>query len=336
VSRSFIPRLGSSALALPIALLSSACTLRPWTPSTSVAFWSEDPPAARYMTVPSQTEIITRWQLPPTNPWARYEKYTLLTALDSVPRTAPMPDVTQLDVVHKANTAAARVAAAGLPNDTMWVVDLRGAASVTFGAQLSQSAREPVSLVLTFNNWPAENELIPAEETLAALIAFQPRLPSANDVGTRPVFMLDAWRLAYRFDEPDDDITDNRYILNQSDLPDPQTLRANGIRRIVYVVEDLDETEHEEDDLQAAFLAYQDAGITIYMVDLSFLAKPIVHDRWNEVLAPRVCYIEHRRTLIDDPLFYARARGGFGGIHSGPSPLRGGGGGGWTGGHGGG
>ena len=312
-----------AAVIAPLALLTSACTMRPWTPSTSVAFWSEEPPAARYVTVPSQPELIARWQLPPMNPWARYEKYTLLTALDSVPRTAPMPDVTQLDVVHKANTAAARIAAAGLPNDTMWVVDLRGAASVTFGAQLSQAAREPVSLVLTFNNWPAKNELIPAEETLAALIAFQPRLPGANDVGTRPVFMLDAWRLAYRFDEPDDDVTDNRYILNPSDLPDPSTLRASGITRVVYVVEDLDETSQEEDDLHQTFLAYQQAGITIYMVDLNFLAKPIVHDRWNEVLAPRVCYIEYRSTLIDDPSFYARARGGFGGIHSGPSPLRG-------------
>ncbi len=311
-------------LIAPLALFTSACTLRPWTPSTSVAYWSEETPGARYVTVPAQADIIARWQLPPTNPWARYEKYTLLTALDSVQRTAPMPDITQLDVVHKANSAAARVGAAGLPNDTMWLVDLRGAASVAFGAQLSQSAREPVSLVLTFNNWPAENELIPAEEALAALIAFQPKLPNANDVGTRPVFLMDAWRLAYRFDVPEDDVTDNRYILNPSDLPDPSMLRAQGIRKVVYVVEDLDETEQEEDDLHATFIAYQDAGITLYMVDLNFLARPIEREHWVEVLGPRYYYCEHRHTLLDDSSFYIRARGGFGGVHSGPSPLRGG------------
>jgi len=315
-----------SIFVAPIALLTTACTMRPWTPSASVTYSGEAWAPARYVTVPAQPDIVARWQLPPTNPWARYEKYTLMTALDSVPRTEPMPDVTQLDIVHKANSAGVRVGTAGLPNDTMWMVDLRGAASVAFGAALSQTAREPVSLVLTFNNWPAENELIPAEEALSALITFAPKLPGAGDIGTRPVFLLDSWRLAYRFDEPDDDVTDNRYIINNTDLPDPASLRAQGITRVVYVVEDLDETETEEDDLHQMFLAYQAAGITIYMVDLDFLSRPvIVRDRWVEVLGPRYYYCYERHTLIDDVRFYARARGGFGGVHSGPSPLRGGG-----------
>jgi hypothetical protein len=313
-----------SLVVAPLALFAGACTMRPSTPSTSVAY-GEETLEAHYVTVPSQGDVIARWQLPPTNPWARYEKYTLLTALDSVPRTAPMPDITQLEVVHRANAAAARVAYEGLPNDTMWLVDLRGAASVAFGARVAQSAREPVSVVLTFNNWPAEHELIPAEEALAALIAFQPKLPAANDVGTRPVFLLDSWRLAYRFDVPDDDVTDNRYVLSETDLPDPSALRAQGITRVVYVVEDLDETDREEDDLNATFLAYQAAGITLYMVDLAFLAQPLEPRRTIiEYLGPRYYFCVHRHTLLDDSAFYIRARGGFGGVHSGPSPLRGG------------
>ena len=211
----------------------------------------------------------------------------------------------------------------------MWVVDLRGAASVAFGASMRAIAAEPVSNVPTFNNWPAENELVPAEEALSALVSFAPRLPNA-DVGTRPIFLLDSWRLAYRFDEPDDDVTDNRYILSQTDLPDAGMLRNQGIRRIVYVVESLDDTSTEEDDLHAAFAAYQAAGIEIYMVDLGFEEQRFERERWYDFYRPRILWIEERRTIIDDPAFYARARGGFGGIHGGltwgPGGFHGGGG----------
>jgi hypothetical protein len=317
-----------TVLVVPAAFLTTACATRPWTPSAGLEYWSEPTPTTATVMAPSQQEAIAKWQLPPTNPWARYMKYTLLTALDSVPRASALPDVTQLDIVRRAQAAGARVAAAGLPNDAMWVVDLRGAASVAFGAGVSGAAAEPVSNVLTFNNWPADNELIPAEEALSALVQFSPRPPSV-DVGTRPVFLLDAWRLAYRFDEPDDDVTDNRYILSSTDLPDASSLRNQGIRRVVYVVESLDDTSTEEDDLHGIFAAYQAAGIEIYMVDLGFVDQPIERERWIEVYHPHVLYIEERRTIIDDPGFYARARGGFGGVHGGVTWHSGGGGGGW-------
>ena len=311
--------------AAPLALVTTACTMRPWTPSTSVAYWAESTPDVREMTVPAQTDAIARWQLPPTNPWARYEKYTLLTALDSKPGSVQLPDIWRLEVTQRATDAAARVAAAGLPNDTMWMVDLRGAASVVFGAELSKRAREPVSLVLTFNNWPAENELIPAEETLAALVSTDPKLPEVDASGTRPVFLLDAWRLAFRQDEVDDDVTDNRYFLGPTDLPDPSALRAAGIRRIVYVVESLDDTTMEEDDLHATFMAYQEAGIALFMMDLSLLVRgDILPDRWDAVLERRGYWCEPRFTIIDDQRFYVRARGGFGGVRGGPVPVRGG------------
>jgi hypothetical protein len=191
---------------------------------------------------------------------------------------------------------------------------------------LSQRADAPVSPVLTFNNWPAEDELVPAEETLAALLQMAPRLPTPGPP-SRPVFLLDAWRLAYRDDSPGDDVTDNRYALNPSDLPDPATLQAQGIRRVMYLVEDLDDTEMEEDDLNAVFLAYRAAGIAIYLVDLNFLAVAYEpRELWREVYARRPLYVGWRRTIVSDPAFYVRARGGFGGIHGGPSPFRGSGG----------
>jgi hypothetical protein len=196
-----------------------------------------------------------------------------------------------------------------------------------------------VTLVPTFNNWPAEDELVPAEETLAALTTFSPRAADGNPAA-RPVFLLDAWRLAYRFDEPGEDTYDNRYILSTSDLPDVETLRAHGIRRIVYVVQSLDDATVEEDDLHVPFTEWERAGMPIAMVDLDRLEQPILADRWDGIWVDYGYVCEPRITLIDEPHFYIRARGGFGGIHARPSPVHAGGGwtghGGYGGGHGGG
>jgi hypothetical protein len=267
-----------------------------------------------------------RWQLTPENPWARWQKMTLLSALNATANeNAPLPDVRQLDVVRDAEAAGTRVGAAGLPLDTIWIVDLRGAASVAFGSAVSRASGDPVATVLTFNNWPAENELIPAEETLAALVTMQPRLPQPTDQATRPVILLDAWRLAFREDEPGDDVTDNRYMLSPQDLPDAASLRALGVSRVVYVVEDLDETETEEDDLHEAFMAYAAAGLSIFMVDLRFAAKEL--RAWDDALRSYHYVVRPRATICADLHFYARSPGGFGGVHGFPTGGR-------TGGHG--
>lgn len=310
------------ALLLGPALFTAACSLRPWTPSTTVAFGGEVTPPVRYTDVPSAAEAVKRWQLPSGLPWTPYSKLTLLAALDGAPRVLPLPDVSTLDVVAHADSAAYRVAEAGLPSDALWIVDLRGAASVTFGASLSRRAREPVAPVLTFNNWPHDDGLVPAEETLAALVAgMQPRLPAPGETRARPVFLLDAWRLAYRFDVPDDDVVDNRYVLSANDFPDVATLKAQGIRRVIYVVEDLDETEQEEDDMHDVLLAFRAAGLALHLVDLAWLAQSS-STGWDARLAGAPLVVEPRQTLLQDPAFYARARGGFGGVRSGPFPLR--------------
>ena len=302
-------------LTAPLALLSSACAMRPWTPSVPVAYWAEPPPPTEDVISTAQPDAIALWQLPPENPWARYEKLTLLTSVDSIPSTIQLPHVADLEVVEEARTAAENMAAVGLPADTMFVVDLRGAASVAFGAALSRAARESVSPVLTFNNWPAESEMIPAEETLSALLTMSPRLASTPATGevTRPVFLLDAWRLAYRYDTVDDDVTDNRYMLNPSDLPAVDVLQSEGIRRVVYVVESLDDSAMEEDDLNAIFLEYQAEGIVVSMVDLDWLNGLTKPSRWEGRLGSCSLRIETRMTLGNDPNFYLRARGGFGG-----------------------
>ncbi|MEI7892521.1 MAG: hypothetical protein WCI05_05490 [Myxococcales bacterium] len=298
-------------LVTPLALLSSACALRPWTPSTSVAFWSEETPRGRLAMQPSEADVVGRWQLGPQSPWARYQKLTLFAALRAEPQ--PVVDVRELEVVRRAEASAQAVAAAGVPQDVLWLVDLRGAASVAFGAVLSRGGR--VALVTTFNNWPAEDGLVPAEEALSALMVYTPQ--QSSEAGASPVFLLDAWRLAYRFDVPDDDVTDNRYVMVPGDLPDAATLLARGIRRVLYVVEDLDETDQEEDDLHGVLHAWELAGLSLHMVDLSGLARPLAPGRWGEVYESSHFEVRARSTLLDDPVFYGRARGGFGGLHGG-------------------
>jgi hypothetical protein len=221
--------------------------------------------------------------------------------------------VRKLEVVDRAEAAASQLARAGLPADTLWIVDLRGAASCAFVARLSRESKEPIVPVVTFNNWPAAESVVPADESLAGLITFPPK-PAGGEPNAHPVFVLDSWRLAYRFDQPDDGVFDNRYMLMPGDLPDVERLRAQNITRVVYVVEDLDDADVEEDDLHASFRAWQLAGISIHLVDLGFLAESRDFDRtdWATRLAPQGYWVRERYTLVDDQFFYVRARAGFG------------------------
>ncbi|MDB4946293.1 MAG: hypothetical protein JWP97_5827 [Labilithrix sp.] len=306
--------LGISAL----ALLAAGCSLRPWTPSVSVAFWAEDVPAGREVALPRSADLARAWQLPKDLAWSRYTKSMLASSVDPLGNAATLPDVRTLDVVAQAEQAASNVARGGLPEHTLWVVDLRGAASCAFASRLSREAREPVAPVVTFNNWPAEEAVVPADETLAGLIAFPPRSLPEGTTAAHPVLVLDSWRLAFRFDKPADDVYDNRYMLSPGDLPDIETLKAQGIQRVVYVVEDLDDAEVEEDDLNASFRAWQDGGLSIHLVDLAFLRDvPAPRDgawqvAWAARLGPERYQVRSRYTLVDDPIFYARARAGFG------------------------
>lgn len=301
-----------------LALLSSACSLRPWTPSVSVAYFDEDVPSSRSVTLPRGSDLARAWMLPASDPWVAWSKPTIFGAVDAMGGRASLPDVRALESVARAERAAAHLAKVGLPRDTLWILDLRGAASCAFTARLSRDAREPVSPIVTFNNWPSDDAVVPADETLAGLLAFTPRLPEPGARGAHPVVLLDAWRLAYRFDEPGPGVYDNRYMLMPTDLPSAAQLHARGITRVVYVVEDLDDAEVEEDDLHASFRDYQAAGLGIHMVDLAFLetVPAPVDGRWQVDwalrLSPRAYWARDRYTLVDDPLFYMRARAGFG------------------------
>jgi hypothetical protein len=312
----------------PLALLSTACAVRGATPSSALEYAGDPSPHAHLVEAPREADAVAGWQLPAESPWSRYEKLTLLTYLGDDPTPVMLPEVTQLPVVQRAEVAAARLAAAGMPPGTLWIVDLRGAASVAFGATLSRALPRRIAPVLTFNNWPAEDEVVPAEETLSALLALRPVLPAAADVDATPVFLLDAFRLSRRDEEMPDDVTDNRYFLLGSDLPDAATLRAQGITRVVYVVEDRDAVSNEEDDLHDPTADFQNAGIGFSMVDLAWFDRIGAAPDWDTNLGYHAVVIGSRFTIFDSPGFFARGRGGFGGARSvaGAHPSVGGGG----------
>jgi hypothetical protein len=277
-------------------------------------------------TVPARGDVLRAWQLPPTSPWSPYEKLTLPSVMSAAPESVRLPRLDDIDELHLAERAAEEVARAGLPPDAMWMVDLRGAASVAFGSVLSHQARENVAVVPTFNNWPAASELIPAEETLAAMIHMPPRARTGaqDDVDARPVFLLDSWRLAFKDETVDDEVTDNRYMLSQADFPSAAELMSHGISHVVYVVTDVGDVMYEEDDLNALFVAYQAAGIEVHMVDLSQLTTVIEPPGTGTVGVPWYVnvqnrfYVRTRRTVVHDEWFYRRAHGGFGGVHGVP------------------
>lgn len=300
-------------LTVPL-VFATGCALRPFTPSTTVAYHAQAVPPDAEITVPEAKDLAGVWQLPTDDPWMPFSKLTLLTAVGDEGGAIALPEVDYLDVVNKARTAATRLASVGLPPGTMLILDLRGAASVAFAATLVERSTTPISPVLTFQHWPGENELIPAEETLAALVRFAPRSPLVGH-GT-PVFVLDSWRLAYRFERPEDDAYDNRYFVQPGDLPDAELLLAHGIRRVVYVVESRDETDTEEDDLHLPAFHWQQAGIPIYLTDLDWVAH---HPLEPAALAKECAFaVRPRRTILADPRFYERARGGFGGPSTAP------------------
>jgi hypothetical protein len=293
-------------------------------PSTAASSSIEEvaTPAPRTVVqAPSRADVVAHWQLPTESPWLPYEKLTLPSVLSESSAAISLPRIELMDDVAVARLAGKRVAEEGLPNDTAWFVDLPGAASVGFAHALSNSSRASISAIPTFNNWPAENELIPAEETLTAMIELPPRLPADDDVAARPVFLLDSWRLAYKEEEIPEDVVDNRYMLTAADFPTAEVLLAHGIRQIVYLVAS-NEIEYEEDDLHDIFAAYEDAGIVIYMIDVESLAggREGWDVPWYVEARAHGFVVRPRLTCVHDPRFYRRAHGGFGGTHLVPMP----------------
>ncbi|MGO8999921.1 MAG: hypothetical protein ACLQVI_41875 [Polyangiaceae bacterium] len=290
------------------------------TPATDAAL-VDGRPQRSFLLAPAREDLIARWQLPASSPWVPYEKLTLPSVLAETPQSLSMPNIDDLDDVRMARVAGAHVAEDGLPPNAAWFVDLAGAASIAFASSLARYSNQPIAAIPTFNNWPAENELVPAEETLTAMIEMPPRPAAEYDVGAPPVFLLDAWRLAYKQEVIDEGVIDNRYMLTPADFPSAAVLRAQGINQVIYVVGG-DDIVDEEDDLHELFAEYEDAGIAIFLVDVQSIVRPREEWEagWYVQATSHYFHVRRRMTVVHDPRFYGRARGGFGGAHLVPVP----------------
>jgi hypothetical protein len=266
---------------------------------------------------------MERWQLPLENPWSGFTKFTLLASLGDQETQGIMPAILDSSQVRLARFAGVQVGEGDPALDTLWIVDLPGAMSVAFGVGLSQSSPRPVSLVPTFQNWAYDRELIPASETLAAMLDLSPR--PAPALGTVPVFLLDAWRLSFLDEETSTDVTDNRYALSPADLPSAEQLWAQGITRVVYVVSTRVQGDVEADDLNRRFVEYEQAGLRVAAVDLADLSgiQPVPSGAldWVTYFAPCEYLVLERATVLTDPAFYRLHRFGFGGFMAGYAAL---------------
>ena len=235
---------------------------------------------------------FAEWELPTTNPWVRYFKFTLLSALD---------DRAERRRAARRGAARARshqARARGQPaSPTAGCLPTRCGSSICAAPRRWRSAPRSratrpagVALVPTFNNWPAENELIPAEETLAAMV--DDAAASARRRSERSTPGLPARRVAPRLPRraPPTTTSTTATCSRRAICPTPRRcagrhpphhLRRRAASATATV---------EEDDLHETFLEYQRAGIAISMVDVSALER-LVADAWDEVFqtTPYAC-----------------------------------------------
>jgi hypothetical protein len=173
----------------------------------------------------------------------------------------------EMDVAFgRARAILSLFAQVGWPTDTLVVLDLPGSDSVAAAAGMA-ARFEPV---FGFGNWPHPFGVVPAQETLAAALYYQPlftRTRAQRPPGAPPVLVLDANRLA-AYEDADDQF-DNRYMAK---MPSAAGLRALGISHVLYVTPN-GEHPQELDDLNEAFVELEQAGIDIRALGMSEIER---------------------------------------------------------------
>jgi len=257
-----------AALALLALPLGGCASTFDKTPSSALDY-EDTTPSKSLTAVPPKALVKARWALPASSPWARYEKLDVLAGLqDGVVRSS-LPDVFRNETVNSALGAAERLVSRGVPAKTLWIVDMRGAASVAFGATLNRRLPGEVAVIPVFKNQPSSFEVVPARETLAAMTQLSPHEQGGPDAAV-PVILLDAWRRAQPALEGEG-VVENRYSLSPADLPSAATLKEMGIQRVIYVVEDALTATETEQDVSATLDEYTRVGIGAYKTDLDEL-----------------------------------------------------------------
>lgn len=148
------------------------------------------------------------------------------------------------------------------PGKTAVFVDLPGPEAVAYAASMADYA----NIVLTLDNWPHPNGVVPSHETLGALLYYasdvtEKKSSVAADAPT--LFVMDSNRLVDYKDNAS--VFDNRYMAT---TPTADNLKANGIETIIYASPD-DSRQNELDDLNDDFVAYRESGLEVTMMPLT-------------------------------------------------------------------
>jgi hypothetical protein len=154
------------------------------------------------------------------------------------------------------------LAEAEVPPGIALIVDLPGPEAVALAAGLA----DRFCPVFTFDNWPHPLGVVPSHWTLGACAYYLPLFDVAAQRRTppsMPVFVLDANRLNPYRDEPNQ--FDNRYV---APVPSAASLTSLGIKRLLYLRPD-GASLTELDDLNADFVAWEQAGLEVRAVALS-------------------------------------------------------------------
>jgi hypothetical protein len=153
------------------------------------------------------------------------------------------------------------------PGKVIVVTDLPGPEAVAFGAALADVA----DVILTFDNWPHPNGVVPSHETLGALLYYADEVKEkgAKRTDKAPaVVILDSNRLAAYSD--DSDKFDNRYVAK---IPTAENLQSLKVNSVLYAVPD-DKQNAELDDINEDFVTYKEKGINVAMMPLTNFQPP--------------------------------------------------------------
>ena len=185
-------------------------------------------------------KLFAVWGPVPGGPWEPYHCVPLFAALQTVlvSRIGPTSPDRVKEVEGNGHLGHIQV---DKPLGTEWakkkswvILDLAGATSVAAGLRFIAGGFQPVC---TFDNWPHPAGLIKTEIVLAQLLRYAAHVSDHRKyltVDSPPIWLCDRNRLGTR--QANVKEFDNRYYLDDSILPSPETLRKNGVEQIICVV----------------------------------------------------------------------------------------------------
>lgn len=145
---------------------------------------------------------------------------------------------------------------------TLIISDLPGPSSIALGAALADTN----DIIPTFDNWPHPLGVVPAHETLGAMLYYASEIEEQKKklkADAPAVLLLDNRRLAAYRDEESQ--FDNRYLAK---IPPIDQLKQRGVENILYIVRDEQQRE-ELDDLNDEFVEFEKNNIGVRMLRLS-------------------------------------------------------------------